>query len=55
VEKGIFKLPMNLKRNHISLRHTSEDIAKTLQACDDVIREMKEIGHPALSRKGSRA
>ena len=48
VQKGIFKLPMNLKRNHISLSHTSEDVAQTLQACDDVIKEMKEAGHPAL-------
>lgn len=41
IEKGIFKLPMNLKRNHISVRHTKEDIALTLQACEDVIQEMK--------------
>jgi glutamate-1-semialdehyde 2,1-aminomutase len=48
VEKGIFKLPMNLKRNHISLSHTPEDIAKTLQTCDDTIAELKKINHPSL-------
>ena len=48
VQKGILKLPMNLKRNHISLSHTSEDIAKTLQACEDVVKDMKSTGHPAL-------
>jgi len=48
VEKGIFKLPMNLKRNHISLSHTPEDIARTLQACDDTIAEMKKTSHPSL-------
>jgi glutamate-1-semialdehyde 2,1-aminomutase len=41
VEKGIFKLPMNLKRNHISLSHTDGDVARTLEACEDSIKEMK--------------
>jgi glutamate-1-semialdehyde 2,1-aminomutase len=40
VDRGIFKLPMNLKRNHISLAHTEADIDFTLQACEDVVREL---------------
>jgi len=38
--KGIYKLPMNLKRNHLSLSHTHEDVQLTLEACDAVIGEM---------------
>jgi len=40
VDRGIFKLPMNLKRNHISLAHTEADIDFTLQACEDVVKEL---------------
>lgn len=40
VERGIYKLPMNLKRNHLSLSHTEADVQLTLEACDDVIREL---------------
>ena len=39
-ECGIFKLPVNLKRNHISYAHTDTHIDRTLQACDDVLKEM---------------
>jgi glutamate-1-semialdehyde 2,1-aminomutase len=39
-ERGIFKLPVNLKRNHISYAHTEADIDRTLEACDDVLKEM---------------
>jgi glutamate-1-semialdehyde 2,1-aminomutase len=41
LDKGVFKLPMNLKRNHISLSHTVPDIDRTLQACEDSIKEMQ--------------
>jgi glutamate-1-semialdehyde 2,1-aminomutase len=40
IELGIYKLPTNLKRNHISLSHTAEDIDRTLESAEDVIREM---------------
>ena len=40
IERGIFKLPMNLKRNHVSLSHTAEDIDRTLQACEDSLRSL---------------
>ena len=39
-ERGIFKLPVNLKRNHISYAHTDAHIDRTLEACDDVLKEM---------------
>jgi glutamate-1-semialdehyde 2,1-aminomutase len=39
-ERGIFKLPVNLKRNHISYAHTEADIDRTVEACDDVLKEM---------------
>ena len=40
IERGIFKLPMNLKRNHISFSHTAEIVERTLQASEDVLREL---------------
>ncbi|GCE16084.1 aspartate aminotransferase family protein [Tengunoibacter tsumagoiensis] len=38
IERGIYKLPVNLKRNHISLAHTTADIDQTLEAVDQVLR-----------------
>lgn len=40
LEKGIFKLPMNLKRNHISYSHTVEDIDYTLETIESVLKEL---------------
>lgn len=40
LERGIFKMPMNIKRNHISYSHTKENIDNTLQAIEDVLKEM---------------
>ena len=42
LENGIFKLPMNLKRNHISYSHTEADIDYTLDVIEAVLREMKK-------------
>ena len=39
-ERGIFMLPMNLKRNHISLSHTAEHIDRTLEACEDALKKL---------------
>jgi len=41
MEKGIFKLPMNIKRNHISYSHTDKEIDYTLECVEDVLRELK--------------
>jgi glutamate-1-semialdehyde 2,1-aminomutase len=38
--RGIFKIPMNLKRAHISYAHTEGDIDATLQAAEDVLTDM---------------
>lgn len=40
IDRGIFKMPMNLKRNHVSYAHTDEHVDCTLQTCEDVLREM---------------
>ncbi len=45
IERGIFKMPMNLKRNHVSYSHTEAHVDRTLQACEDVLKEM--FGSPA--------
>jgi glutamate-1-semialdehyde 2,1-aminomutase len=44
MERGVFKIPMNLKRAHISYSHTDADIDATLQAAEDVLKEMKQGG-----------
>jgi len=38
VNRGIFMLPLALKRNHLTLSHTTEDISRTLNAAEDVLR-----------------
>lgn len=40
LEKGIFKMPMNLKRNHISYSHTDKEVDLTLEAIESVLREL---------------
>ncbi len=41
IEKGIFMLPLNLKRNHISAAHTEEEIKLTLEKSREVFEEIK--------------
>jgi glutamate-1-semialdehyde 2,1-aminomutase len=38
VDRGFFLLPMALKRNHISASHTQEDVDRTLEAAETVLR-----------------
>ncbi len=40
IERGIFELPLNLKRNHISFSHTEAQIEHTLQVAEDVLKEI---------------
>jgi glutamate-1-semialdehyde 2,1-aminomutase len=40
IERGVFKVPRNLKRNHISYAHTEDEIDNALQACEDVLKNM---------------
>jgi glutamate-1-semialdehyde 2,1-aminomutase len=37
-ERGFLMLPLNLKRNHLMAAHTDEDVARMLQAAEDVLR-----------------
>jgi glutamate-1-semialdehyde 2,1-aminomutase len=37
IEHGIYQLPVNLKRNHISLAHTEMDVQQTLDTVDRVL------------------
>jgi glutamate-1-semialdehyde 2,1-aminomutase len=38
LERGIFKLPLNLKRNHISFSHTDRHVETTLEMAEDVLK-----------------
>ncbi|MCC6945958.1 MAG: aspartate aminotransferase family protein [Thermomicrobiales bacterium] len=40
VDRGVFMLPLNLKRNHISASHTRKDIDMTLEAAEATLREL---------------
>ena len=40
LERGIFELPFNLKRNHISFSHDEQHIERSLDAAEDVLREL---------------
>jgi glutamate-1-semialdehyde 2,1-aminomutase len=39
-DRGFFKLPMNIKRACVSLSHTEEQVDRTLEAAEDVLRRM---------------
>ena len=39
-KRGVFMLPMAMKRNHISAAHTDADIDRTLNIAEDVLKEM---------------
>lgn len=41
IEKGFLMFPMAMKRNHIMYTHTDEDIARTLEAAEAVMKRMK--------------
>jgi len=40
LELGILELPLNLKRNHISFSHTDEQIDKTLEATESLLKKL---------------
>lgn len=43
VERGIFEIPVNLKRSHISFSHTPEHVARSLQAAEDVLKHVRDL------------
>jgi glutamate-1-semialdehyde 2,1-aminomutase len=40
IEYGVFEMPMNLKRNHISYSHTEQDIDDTLEAAEASLKKL---------------
>jgi glutamate-1-semialdehyde 2,1-aminomutase len=52
LDRGVFKLPLNLKRNNVSFSHTEADINRTLEACEEA---MKELCNYELAREASAA
>jgi glutamate-1-semialdehyde 2,1-aminomutase len=40
IARGVFEMPSNLKRGHVSYSHTEADIDRTLQVTEDVVMEM---------------
>jgi glutamate-1-semialdehyde 2,1-aminomutase len=38
IKRGVFEMPENVGRNHISFSHTEDDIDKTLEAARDALR-----------------
>ncbi|MGI8785140.1 MAG: aspartate aminotransferase family protein [Acidobacteriota bacterium] len=51
LKEGIFKLPMNLKRNHISYAHTGAHIDRTLEACRKVLKSMTSGGAASVGER----
>ena len=42
IERGIFMLPAALKRNHLTASHTDEDVTRTLNTAEDVLRSISK-------------
>jgi len=42
IDRGFYMVPTHLKRALFSLAHTEEDMAQTLQAAEDVLKEMAD-------------
>jgi glutamate-1-semialdehyde 2,1-aminomutase len=40
MKRGVFELPLNLKRSHISFSHTEEHINRSLNAAEDALKEI---------------
>ena len=38
IEEGFYMLPVGMKRNHVSLAHTADDIDRTIEAADKVMK-----------------
>ncbi len=53
-ERGFLMLPLNLKRNHLMAAHTDEDVARMLQAAEDVLRDLAMYGVPRAPASPSR-
>jgi len=38
IKRGVFELPVNLKRSHVSYSHTDQDVDRTLRAAEESLR-----------------
>jgi glutamate-1-semialdehyde 2,1-aminomutase len=47
IKRGVFELPVNLKRSHVSYSHTDQDVDRTLQAAEDSLKVAVGLGRPA--------
>jgi glutamate-1-semialdehyde 2,1-aminomutase len=47
IRRGIFELPTNLKRSHVSYSHTDEDVERTLEAAEESLRTILDRRSPA--------
>jgi glutamate-1-semialdehyde 2,1-aminomutase len=45
IARGVFELPINLKRNHVMFSHTDADVDRTLEAAEDALRAA--LAHPS--------
>ncbi len=52
IDKGSFMYPMALKRNHISLAHTEDDIDRTLAQAEEVLGTMAREGLFEMAKAG---
>ena len=50
MERGIFQMPANLKRCHLSFAHTDADLDRLLEVSEDVLRKMasESVGRSPL-------
>jgi glutamate-1-semialdehyde 2,1-aminomutase len=42
IERGVFEMPENLGRNHISYSHTDDDVARTLEIAEQALMAARE-------------
>ena len=41
IDRGIFIMPANLKRAHLSYAHTDADVDRLLEATEEILKEMR--------------
>nr|WP_055503916.1 aspartate aminotransferase family protein [Nonomuraea pusilla] len=53
VDQGIFELPLNLKRSHLSYAHTDADVDRLLEATERAVREQLAAGDAVADLSGA--
>jgi glutamate-1-semialdehyde 2,1-aminomutase len=54
-ERGFLMLPLNLKRNHLMAAHSDEDVARMLQAAEDVLGQLAVRRSPRAPHMAAQA